>query len=287
MRIRSIKPEFWRSRDIAALDWETRLLFIGLWSYVDDNGVGKDIDFDIAGDLFAPDLIGNARETVARVSRGLRTLFEHGLIYRYEVDGKPFLEIATWTRHQRIDKPNKPRYEKHDSKNAVIATIPELIRESVARVSRTSNESPATGTEEQRNRGTEDIKNTMPDSHPAKREYSPEFERFWNEYPVKDGKKPASKAFEKALRKISLDDLIGAVQRYSAWLRMTGTKPKWAQGWLNDERWNDPLVVSSHSQQPSRSSQNLEHNQQMVLKYMTPEERERMGQGQRPLGLGA
>ena len=40
MRIRTIKPEFWRSDDITALGWATRLLFIGLWSYVDDNGVG-------------------------------------------------------------------------------------------------------------------------------------------------------------------------------------------------------------------------------------------------------
>ena len=33
MRIRSIKPEFWRSDDITALSLEDRLLFIGLWSY--------------------------------------------------------------------------------------------------------------------------------------------------------------------------------------------------------------------------------------------------------------
>ena len=69
MRIRSIKPEFWRSRDIANLNWDARLVFIGLWSYVDDNGVGKDIDYDIIGDLFAADLVKDPRETVARVSR--------------------------------------------------------------------------------------------------------------------------------------------------------------------------------------------------------------------------
>ena len=69
MRIRSIKPEFWRSRDIANLNWDARLVFIGLWSYVDDNGVGKDIDYDIIGDLFAADLIKrpsrDCRESVA------------------------------------------------------------------------------------------------------------------------------------------------------------------------------------------------------------------------------
>ena len=78
MRIRSIKPEFWRSRDIAKLDWDTRLVFIGLWSYVDDNGVGKDIDYDIIGDLFASDLIKDPRETVARVSRDSREISTPG-----------------------------------------------------------------------------------------------------------------------------------------------------------------------------------------------------------------
>ena len=42
MRIRTVKPEFWRSEDVSRLPVADRLLFIGLWSYVDDNGVGVD-----------------------------------------------------------------------------------------------------------------------------------------------------------------------------------------------------------------------------------------------------
>ena len=151
MRIRSIKPEFWRSRDIVKLDWDTRLIFIGLWSYVDDNGVGKDILYDIIGDLFAADLMDNPRETVARVSRALATLSDAGLIFRYTVDSTPYLEIVNWSKHQRIDKPGKPRYPKHDAEN--VENKP--IRESVARVSRECRDISTLGTEEQRNRGTE------------------------------------------------------------------------------------------------------------------------------------
>ncbi|MBT1162868.1 hypothetical protein [Bifidobacterium sp. SO1] len=154
MRIRSIKPEFWRSRDIAKLDWDTRLIFIGLWSYVDDNGVGKDIDFDIIGDLFASDLMNDPRETVARVSRALATLSEAGLIYRYEVDGTPYLEIVNWAKHQRIDKPGKPRYPKHNAQNGGIPTKTTDPRESVARVSRECRDISTPGTGEQGNRGT-------------------------------------------------------------------------------------------------------------------------------------
>lgn len=74
MRIRSIKPEFWRSEDIAELSIPTRLLFIGLWSYVDDNGVGRDDDALIMADLFPRDMSRDFSECSLRVHGGLSEL---------------------------------------------------------------------------------------------------------------------------------------------------------------------------------------------------------------------
>lgn len=147
MRIRSIKPEFWRSADIADLTVEDRLLFIGLWSYVDDNGVGRDVTAIIAADLFAFDLSRDSRDTLARVERGLANLSEAGRIIRYEVEGYQYLEIVNWRKHQRIDKPNKPRFPHADAEHAA-------IRDTLATPSRMIRETPAPGTEEQGNRGT-------------------------------------------------------------------------------------------------------------------------------------
>ena len=147
MRIRSIKPEFWRSEDIADLTVEDRLLFIGLWSYVDDNGVGIDRLADVCADLFALDLERDPPETFARVSRGLQNLSEAGRIVRYTVEGKSYLHITNWSKHQRIDKPNKARYPHPDAENAT-------IREEFATPSRDPRETPAPGTGEQGNRGT-------------------------------------------------------------------------------------------------------------------------------------
>ncbi|AHY26963.1 hypothetical protein SEA_NAIRB_47 [Mycobacterium phage Nairb] len=160
MRIRTIKPEFWRSLDIAQLDWETRFIFIGLWSYVDDNGVGVDRVALIAADLFADDVERDARETFARVSRGLQRLFEAGRIARYTVDGRDYIEIVNWSKHQKIDRPNKPRYPTSTSANA-------QIRETLANVSRDIRETPSTGTGEQGNRGTEELPPYPPDEPPA------------------------------------------------------------------------------------------------------------------------
>lgn len=148
MRIRSIKPEFWRSMDISSLDnWIDRFIFIGLWSYVDDNGVGIDRLSLITTDLFADDVERDPRETFARVSRGLQNLSEAGLIVRYSVAERSFLYITNWSKHQRIDKPNKSRYPDPTCDDAE-------IRESVARVSRESPEIPAPGTGEQGSSGT-------------------------------------------------------------------------------------------------------------------------------------
>lgn len=109
MRIRSIKPEFWRSRDITALSWDARLVFIGLWSYVDDNGVGRFDLASIAGDLFVQDLCDNPRDTLARLSRALQQIISNGLAVVYEIESKDFIFITGWNKHQRIDRPNKAR----------------------------------------------------------------------------------------------------------------------------------------------------------------------------------
>ncbi len=146
MRIRSIKPEFWRSPDIAALALQDRLLFIGLWSYVDDNGVGRDRIADICSDLFAPDLERDAPEVFGRVRGGLQELSRRGLITRYEDSGKPYLCIVTWKSHQRIDKPSAGRFPLPTSTNT---TFEEPSRNTPGALPEPS----PSGTGEQGNRG--------------------------------------------------------------------------------------------------------------------------------------
>lgn len=132
MRIRSIKPEFWRSSDISCLAIEDRFLFIGLWSYVDDNGVGEDRVSMIAADLFADDIERDPTETFARVSRGLARLAEGGQIVRYTVAGRDYFEILSWKQHQRIDKPGKPRLPHHDADGSTIREASRHSRDTLA-----------------------------------------------------------------------------------------------------------------------------------------------------------
>ena len=150
MRIRSTKPEFWRSHRIASVDWEQRLLLKGLESYVDDNGVGKDDHELIAGDLFQRDLAREPSRTLTRVSEGLTTLHQAGLIHRYEADGTRLLFVSFWDSIQRVDKPQKGRFPRPDG---TLDYKESVIRESLA-TPREPSGALAPGTGEQGNRGT-------------------------------------------------------------------------------------------------------------------------------------
>jgi hypothetical protein len=147
MRIRSTKPEFWRSERIASVSWDARLVLKGLESYVDDNGVGKDDLALIVGDVFMRDMLANPRDTLARVSEAISSLNQAGLIHRYTVDGTNLLYVSFWEDIQRIDKPGKGRFPRPDGTFEYKASS---IRESVASPPVTL----APGTGEQGNRGT-------------------------------------------------------------------------------------------------------------------------------------
>ena len=157
MRIRSIKPEFWSSPDIAALSDADRLLFIGLWSYVDDHGRGRDDVALIVAALYPHDMVASPLDTVAKVRDGLARLSEANLILRYAVASRTYFLVTGWSKHQRVDKPKASRipapeegdattFPQNDANRETVATI----RDSVA----TPPDTLAPGTGEQGNRGT-------------------------------------------------------------------------------------------------------------------------------------
>lgn len=116
-RIRTVKPEFWKSESIAALPFRTRLTFIGLWTYVDDNGVGLDSFKLVSAELFG--LEDDPREARANVREDLARLHAAGRIVRYMVSGKRYFAVVNFDEHQKIDRPGKPRHPGPDSDDAV------------------------------------------------------------------------------------------------------------------------------------------------------------------------
>lgn len=105
-RIRTIKPEWLEDEKLAALSDEARLLSVALLLLADDHGRGRASPLYLASRVWC---YGDASETLAKVSRGLRELAAAGYATFYKVKGQQYFAIRNWTKHQRVDKPSKPR----------------------------------------------------------------------------------------------------------------------------------------------------------------------------------
>lgn len=69
-----------------------------------------------------------------------------------------------------------------------------------------------------------------------------EFEKFWNVYPKKADKALARRSFEKALKRVELDALIAAAEKYRDDPRRDPAFTKNPSTWLNADAWlNEPI----------------------------------------------
>ncbi|WP_240805158.1 hypothetical protein [Streptomyces sp. A1547] len=117
-RIRTIKPEAFESEDLAAVDVTAMVTFFGLLTQADDSGRFRDHPAVIAGRLWAL----RPEHTPAHVAHDLEQLAETGLVCRYTgCDGKSWLHIVTWDRHQKINRASDsrlPRCPTHEAAKA-------------------------------------------------------------------------------------------------------------------------------------------------------------------------
>lgn len=91
-RARNIKPGFFRNAELVELPFETRLLFIGLWTLADREGRLEDRPKQIKMEIFPADQCD--------VGSMLDQLCASGFISRYEVDGDRFIEVLNFIKHQ-------------------------------------------------------------------------------------------------------------------------------------------------------------------------------------------
>ena len=92
MHIRSIKPSFFRDKDLIRLEPVVRLAFIGLWCAADREGKLEDDPEQLAIDVFP-------RQTVD-VEAVLAALTPK-MIIRFESGTRKFIKIRNFLRHQR------------------------------------------------------------------------------------------------------------------------------------------------------------------------------------------
>jgi len=98
-RARNIKPGFFRNADLVELPMEARLLFIGLWTLADRAGRLEDRPKQIKMEIFPADSV-DCDELLALLSAT-------GMLERYEVGGKRFLQVVNFAKHQNPHRDEK------------------------------------------------------------------------------------------------------------------------------------------------------------------------------------
>ncbi len=104
MRIRTVKPEFWRNDRMAAAPEHTRLLALALLNYADDEGYFDARPELVRGSLFPfePD--------VKAVQRSLQELANMKYVQLFDgLDGRDYGRVIKFTDHQRISHPTKSK----------------------------------------------------------------------------------------------------------------------------------------------------------------------------------
>lgn len=161
-RIRTVKPEFFDSPHTAKASAVVRLAYIGLWCWADDTGRGTCNPKELEGFIFPND-------DLSELSHGQFTGFSgilpelagvFGVVF-YEVDGRRFFEIPTWSKHQRVYGGKKSKYPAPSEGNRLYCNDSSEPAESFREVPGTSGSLPP-GTGEQGNRGTGDNPPSVP-----------------------------------------------------------------------------------------------------------------------------
>lgn len=98
-RIRTIKPDFWEDEKLGAIPIHARLLFIGTWSYADDNGVIRGSAALLKSQIFPYD--DNLR--IGEVKKWIDALVEARMLIPLSYKGASYYVIRTFRSHQRID----------------------------------------------------------------------------------------------------------------------------------------------------------------------------------------
>lgn len=98
-RARNLKPGFFRNADLVELPFEARLLFAGLWTLADRAGRLEDRPKQIKMDVFPADTVD--------CNDLLDQLAATNMVARYSVNGKRYLQVVNFNKHQNPHKDEK------------------------------------------------------------------------------------------------------------------------------------------------------------------------------------
>jgi hypothetical protein len=112
-RIRTIKPQFWEDEKIGRLSFRSRLLYIGIWNFADDEGVVIWSPEYLRSRIFPYDDI-----PLADIKTLQDELINANVIFPYNSDGDSYGVVLTFRNHQVINRPVPSKLPSPDWENS-------------------------------------------------------------------------------------------------------------------------------------------------------------------------
>ena len=120
-RIRTLKPEFWTDEKVVAISPLARLLFIGMWNFVDDYGRGEYSPARLKMQILPADP-ADINDLLAEISGKL-------LINVYTIGGKEYFEVCGFSKHQKLDHRTPSKFPEPTKSAELHQFTPEIALE--------------------------------------------------------------------------------------------------------------------------------------------------------------
>ncbi|NKW62332.1 hypothetical protein GS931_21585 [Rhodococcus hoagii] len=151
-RIRTIKPEFFRSPSTAKASFPARILYEAMWCWADDYGIGETNVYGLLGFAFCDE----DQITVSELQSLLKEVANAYDVTFYEVEKRHYFAVPSWTTTRRRSGRRGPESDPSDPRSSLDLRFhgsAETAQQTQGNSVRTQGDS-LRGTGEQGNRGT-------------------------------------------------------------------------------------------------------------------------------------
>lgn len=229
-RIRTIKPEFPEDEILGRCSRDARLLFLLLFTLADDHGRFRASGAYLKGRLYPYD----EDLPAATVGAWLDELKENDRVATWEIGSQLYGALSNWSRHQRVDNAGHTRIPDPPQQTAGQVTVPQssagLGDPPLYLGPRTEDLGPRTSL----------VHLKVNDGW---------FEKFWDMYPRRIGRRHAEKAWAAAAHKRAFPgEILGGLTA-----QLPGLMAKPVQyrphpsTWLNRDGWLDEPEAAPES----------------------------------------
>ncbi len=245
-RARNIKPGFFENEHLGVLLGDIQLLFIGLWTQSDREGVIEYRPGKLRKALFGfrPDM---TLDVFNRYITVLEQVDNGSMLVKVLFQEKEYLVVVNFDEHQ------KPHHTEKKKKLPSRKTLLEAKKQDLTVKNPLEN-----AKNPYRNALIPDSlipDSLIPDSlipenvieKSRMQEILNQFDIFWQNYPTngrnKGSKKDAEIKFRIAIKKSTFNEIMKGVNDYANYIQQSGQSNQDAFRWLEKERWKDDYTI--------------------------------------------